>query len=653
VAQELADKAAVAFRIVHGRDAVLATKLLVSAEARIDEEVVRAALSGSSVLPAAWGQRLDAFGAALAAAAERPEKLTRDRVLRAWKALEGHQLFKDNQNRLVLERGDMAVRLVAWLVARTDRATHPTGSTYSEIEWLAKWYAAEGGFVDWARRRARGSDTGPFGRGVNAVVAAADKIRVELDRTFARTLPEWLKAGSPEKAVVPIEHAVERFGAGFLSERDDRRLLVLLMDGMAWAQAVEILGSLPSWGVLGWRSASAEGSAIAPVIASLPSITEVSRAAFFSGKRMPAGRPEPTEKDVERWASHTKLRSFVRQGEAPRLFLRAAGHTVSGAVSQEALTAVADVDQRIVGIVINAIDSSLKADTQQRMDWTADHIQSFRELLEAARGSGRAVFLAADHGHVAADHMKSFTPATPPKSRWRVWEKADDKLEEFEVGFERSIAWAPPGAHGVILLADDEHRYGGASHTGEHGGATLAEVVAPTFLIGPDVADEDPALRVSPLPIPSWWYPSLESARPAAKEPPAPGPKRRPTPKPMRAQLDLLPSPAPSPTPALAAPHALRLLLESSETYASLGVPPAVHAKMLLAVDFLAQRDGEQAPLAAFATALGTVPPRARGLVDVLSERLNLDGFALLSYDAESDLVKLDAAKLQLLYGKS
>jgi hypothetical protein len=48
---------------------------------------------------------------------------------------------------------------------------------------------------------------------------------------------------------------------------------------------------------------------------------------------------------------------------------------------------------------------------------------------------------------------------------------------------------------------------------------------------------------------------------------------------------------------------------------------------------------------------MGTVLPRARGLVDALSERLNLDGFALLSYDAASDLVKLDAAKLKLIYG--
>jgi hypothetical protein len=119
----------------------------------------------------------------------------------------------------------------------------------------------------------------------------------------------------------------------------------------------------------------------------------------------------------------------------------------------------------------------------------------------------------------------------------------------------------------------------------------------------------------------------------------------------MPAQLTLL---APPPPPVVAAPvekHGLRVILEQSKTFESIGLQPLRREQMLQAVDFLAKRDGEQAPLTAFATAMGTVLPRARGLVDALSERLNLDGFALLSYDAASDLVKLDAAKLKLLYG--
>jgi len=660
VARELADRAPATFRILHARDALLASKLLVEAEGHVDEDAVRAALVGSALLPNAWGQRLDALGAALSEAAAKPGLESIERVRRARRDLEAHQLFKDTGNQVILERAEMAVRLAAWLVARTDRGEHPTATSYSQAEWLARWYSEEGGFIDWARRRARGSDARAFGRGANAIVAAVDDVRVELDRTFARALREWLKAGSPENAIVSIEHAVDRFAVRFLAERGDRRLLVLLLDGMAWAQAVEILGSLRAWGLLGWRAVSGDGASFAPVIASLPTVTEVSRAAFFAGKRTPPGRAEPTDKDPERWAAHAKLRPFVPRGEAPRLLLRAEGHTQSGAVSAEALSLVADTEQRVVGIVINAIDASLKADTQQRMYWTASHIQSLPELLEAAQAAGRAVLLAADHGHIAADHLESAPAATESKPRWRVWKDAGEPLAEYEVGFEKSIAWAPPGAHGVVLLADDAHRYGGGAHTGEHGGATLAEVVAPAILVGADTlagrfgaSDEDIALRVSAFPEPGWWYPMVSSS-PAGRETASTAPKRRHTPKPARAanQLDLLqPSPAPAASPP--APHPLRALIARSRVFTEAGLPEARKAQVLTAIDFLARRDGEQAPLGAFAVAMGTVATRARGLVEVLAERLNVDGFMLLSYDAASDLVKLDAAKLKQIYGDS
>ena len=69
--------------------------------------------------------------------------------------------------------------------------------------------------------------------------------------------------------------------------------------------------------------------------------------------------------------------------------------------------------------------------------------------------------------------------------------------------------WAPRGADGVVLLTDDTRRYGGGHGAGEHGGAALAEVVAPCLLIGHEdneAIDEDPAQSVSPAPMPSWWH---------------------------------------------------------------------------------------------------------------------------------------------------
>jgi len=654
VSRALATAASGALRLFEARDAASVDRLLRSAEERADETIVRAALGASRSLPSGWTRRLDALGDALSRGAAAPGAETLRATLDAQRELELHRFFKDPAQQPVLYRADMAVKLLAWLVARPDREPRGGSSVYADVERLARWYAAEGGFVDWARRRARGSDASGFGNGVNAVVKAADAARTELDRAFARALPRWLESGKPATQVLPIESAVDHFVCKFLAARADRKVLVLLLDGMAWAQAVEILDSLRSWGPLAWNFGMSGrlGStpSIAPVIASLPTVTEVSRAAFFAGKAMTPGRLDATDKDVDRWAAISKLRSFVPEGEAPRLLLRGEGHTLDGAASKEALNLVRDERHRVVAIVINAIDASLKADTQQDVRWTADAIRSLRDLLDAAQETGRAVLLAADHGHAPTDCMQGVGSPPEAKARWRPWKRAEDPVEDYEIGLEKTLAWAPTGAHGVVLLTDDAHRYGMAPHAGEHGGATLAEVVAPAVLIASEQLEQralpsehDPDLHVQPLPRPAWWYPTAPSA--AAKEP-APAPRsRRTTPArgtPVAQQLTLLQGQA---------PHPLRELLERSEVFKNIGTPDAVRKQILDAVEFLGRREGEQAPLAAFATAMGKLPARAMGLVDTLSRYLNADSFAVLSYDTAAGMVKLDAAKLRAIYG--
>ena len=77
-----------------------------------------------------------------------------------------------------------------------------------------------------------------------------------LDRRFAKGLQGWVQAKRPASQVVPIDQAVKRIAARFLEQEPSRKLLVLLIDGMAWAQAVEILDSLGSraWGPIAWHA---------------------------------------------------------------------------------------------------------------------------------------------------------------------------------------------------------------------------------------------------------------------------------------------------------------------------------------------------------------------------------------------------------------
>jgi hypothetical protein len=655
----LATAAPGALRTLESRDpdGRRAPQLLAAADARADEAVVKTALIGSRYLPSAWTRRLDVLGEELVKAAAHPDAPALERVLTARRELERHRFSKQSDYTATLDRAEMANRLLAWLVAQSREEPQGGGSVYADVERLARWYAAEGGFVDWARRGARGGGGSAFGRGANAIVEAVDVVRTERDRTFARALPAWLAADRPETQVLGIESAVEHFVVRFLAAREERKVLVILMDGMAWTQAAEILLSLKTWGPLAWNFTSgARGSttSVVPVIAALPTITDVSRAAFFAGKTMSPGRLDSTDKDVDRFAAFSKLRPFVPQGEVPRVMLRGEGHTTDGAASREALNLVRDERHRVVAIVINAIDSSLKADTQQQTSWTCDSIRPLRDLLEAAQETGRAVLLAADHGHVPCDRMKSVGSPPEAKSRWRVWKRPDEEIAEYEVAFEKTYAWAPSGAHGVVLLADDAHRYGAAPHAGEHGGATLAEVVAPAILIGTEQlvegalpGEEDADLRVSRgFAAPSWWYPTATGVS-VASESPSPPRVRRQTPKPMKAPLEQLALIQASAAPA----HGLRAMLEASKSFGSLGLAADTKRRFLAAVDFLGRREGEQARLDAFADAMGILPVRAAGLVAHLSRSVNVDGYHVMTHDPVSDMVALDAATLKLLYG--
>src|SRR5690606_29427230 len=149
------------------------------------------------------------------------------------------------------------------------------------------------------------------------------------------------------------------------------------------------------------------------------------------------------------------------------------------------------------------------------------------QLLAAAHQAGRAVVLAADHGHVSGQRLQyAATPAADGRSsRWRPW-KRGDTVHAYEVEVESAYAWAPKGeaVQGIVLLADDRHCYGTQHHYGEHGGATLAEVVAPLVVLGNDAlastTTHDPALEPPPPPPPPRG--PLHIPPPAPPPPPPP-----------------------------------------------------------------------------------------------------------------------------------
>lgn len=634
-------------------------KLLSRTDALVDEPAVREVLAQHRRLPSAWRARLDELGRVLSEAAAKPSSEVLEKASNALGRLESHELFPEERETNTVKRALMAVRLLAWLVARPDRATEGQLAPHGDAVALGNWYATEGGYVDWARGFARGAEADDFGRGVQAIVRAADDARAALDERFAKGLDAWVAARRPSSDVVPIDHALKRIAAPFLAGEEDRRLLVLLMDGMAWAQAVELLQSMGersmAWGPLAWHATSGGriGSAPFPaVFATLPTTTAVSRAAFFAGKALKPGEKTSESKDPERFAAHKEMREFCDENTTPRLLLRAEGSTAGGDITQEAFSLIDDERRRVVGIVVNAIDSSLKRDPQQHPRWGVDAIRPLADILGAAQRAGRAILLASDHGHVPTDLLTRLDGGTGP-SRYREWNSEGDSLRDNELKFTGEGVWAPKGKDAMVLLSGDRVRYGKAPNAGEHGGVSLAEVVAPCVLVGSATHDNDrdAAQRVVGAHVPEWWLLRVRGGEIIDEKPRKP---RRPKkPKKPDNQLTL-------PTVATAEPAAITASakksvppvdlskhpLAKSDLFTKLAKVKADRQQVLKAVDFLHARNGV-ASREAFAAAMGEIGWRVPGVVAKLQGILNVDGYQVLWFDQTGGQVRLDANKLE------
>lgn len=630
-------------------------------------------LAASPRLPVAWGLHLDSLGTALRAGANAPSIATLEVAVEALRGLQKHDAYVHTEHKRLLERAQMAARLLAWLVARPDQVAHAGAQSYAPAQSLALWYAQEGGYVDWARRRARSGESSTFSQGVCAVVEAADAARLELDRRFAKAYVDWLRNNRPTNPLLPIDAAVSTFVAPYLAGGDQRRMLVLLMDGMAWAQAVEILQSLGNqnspWLPLAWNTtAFAPGRPFTPVMAQLPSETKVSRSAFFAGKPTAAGIDRMKLKDEKLWGAHKALAPFYTGTAAPKLRLKGNGFNTDGSVTKPTLTLIADENEPVVGLVINAIDDHLDSSPQEERPWTADAIVALRELLDAALAAGRSVMFASDHGHVSGQRLSNTASGKGGErgSRWRTWHTGDT-ISEYEVQVESAYAWAPKGddVEGVILLADDQHSYSAKRHYGEHGGATLAEVVTPTFVLGNEglksqvAGVPDSALEGRQAEAPNWWHLEVQPApAPAAKAPKKTKDKAAAQEAAGQLTLVKVKPPAKALTPStpgdgLFISDATRSLVDKlakNAMFKARVADPAKRAQAILAVELLIERDNSvSAPL--FAQHLGTAGYRVGGLVSNLGEVLNVDGYEVIAYEVSAKMVTLNLAMLREGFG--
>jgi hypothetical protein len=639
-------------RVSHGRTLDL---LLRDADAIVTkfevEPSVREALAASTSLSLAWDASLQRFAEALDACRAAPSPERYAAALVPFERLRAHR--NADARSAVVDRARAALRLVAWRSARPD-FTHvqTSGPPWQMAVELARDYVKHGGFVDLARRDVRGSDDGAFGRACVAVEADADALRDEDDARFAASLQRWVEAGRRGEHMVPIERALDAFGASFLEGGERRKLLVVLLDGASWANVTELLQDLDArhrHGVLRWQpTCNSASSFVAPVIAALPTITKVSRAAFFAGEvPSPGDRPD-TGNDPVRFSKHARLRAVT--DDVPKLHLEHDTPHVS-----EELRASVRSKKRVVGVVFNAIDDQLHGSRQVAVRYHTATIKPLAELLELARASGRAILFASDHGHVTGARLTSVASRRDDgEGRCRYLDEGVAPVDG-ELVFQGAGVWTPHKGQRLALRTRETDAMGSTRGDGLHGGATLAEVVAPTVLVASDglAGDgDDRTLEVQSMPLPPWWDLAWK-APPARAATPEPTTVVQPT-LPNVATAPVAPA-APVPTPAkiggdylprtrlgravFDAPSFKALPPDRRRTLETLAVP---------IVDALVQHGG---PMSSdmLARAIERFTWQARGLWPTASEILNIDGYPVLDFDERTGVVRLDVATLRLL----
>jgi hypothetical protein len=397
-----------------------------------------------------------------------------------------HRIAKLGRRAAQVARTDMALRLVRWLSSST-----PAPTSLSD---MMNAYRKELAFVDWARESiCRGEDVPELSAAYQQLDQEVLARRQEFNRAFAQSLANWTSVGSTAKDVCAVEDVLSHFLAK-IAEAGNRVVLIVL-DGMSWAVCHELLGDFRQehWFEV---TLDASSSLPIPVIATVPSVTQYSRASLLSGA-LTRGDSGVEKRNFE---ANTTLRELCDKRHPPILFHKAEVTEGSrGMLSKEVSDAILETKNRIVGVVINAIDDRLSSAQQIRDNWTINRISPLAAILKRARDSDRVVILASDHGHVwhRPDARMLNSEAG---SRWR---PNSGDIQDGEIIISGSRVRDDAGQNAVIVPWTETIYYK-RQQNGYHGGATPQEMVCPVVILT-DKSSAYSGLYSCEYPKPEWW----------------------------------------------------------------------------------------------------------------------------------------------------
>ncbi|WP_329144527.1 BREX-2 system phosphatase PglZ [Streptomyces niveus] len=471
------------------------------AESLVRQFGAERAAQSSPVLAAGLEARFGAAGQALRGGDPRS-------VSQTLSALDDHTLSADTDTRTRIARVRMAQRLTRWLASDPPTASENLASAVGR-------HVAETGWVDLALEHIEaGGESEPTLRSsYDTLCTSVRARRREIDRHFAQALAVWTADGGTPGTMLTVETFLPRVVAP-VTKSGDRRVLLLVLDGMSAAIASELAEELREHWVEYDPLADAKDPARRRAMAAaLPTLTAVSRTSLFaatltSGAQADEKRMFP----AHRFWGDSQAAVFHKDD----LRADAAGDSFG----PELLAALMD-DGTQVAVVLNTIDDRL-AKEQKLGDgtWRLAEIGQLRELLRYAALQGRAVILTSDHGHVVDRHGSRVTSGAPLSARHR---EPGGPLAEPEVLLTGRRVVVPDAGEAsrrasggeVVALWDADSRYT-SQKAGYHGGASLAEVAIPVLAFLPFGAQPPKGWRELGDQRPSWWRldaPSAETAQ--------------------------------------------------------------------------------------------------------------------------------------------
>ena len=645
------EASAVAADLLHqGPDRTVAGRVLAQADALLHPLDAAVLAAESDLLPAGLTNRLARLADAVRAAAD----AAGGRLGDGRRAGDGGRAG-DGADRPLVATAELTALEQAWDAARHhylaggDRRMAAVVATVRLVRWLAQATTAEpaltallarhrdsDAWVDSAVADAtRGVGEPDLGSAISAILRIVRLRRGAHDRAFAAALAAHTTDDPPAGPTASgrryrgVRHLEDLLPDVVLPLARQAPTLLLVMDGMSVAVAVEVMADILS-DTVGWSECLLAGEqARAAGIAPLPTLTDVSRTSLLCGD-LYVGQRDREQRGFRELAEAHGLKKAVLFHKG---LLDAAepGHTLAHDVA----AAIDDTSEhQLVACVLNAIDDALDRSDPGGVEWGQEAIRHLRPLLDRAYRVGRTVVLTSDHGHIIerrAGTQKPYPGISSGRSRPGDGPPPGDG--EVLVAGRRVLKHA-----GRATLAVDEALRYGPLKAGYHGGASPAEVVVPICVLVPSTIPEGTALQEAGPQAPDWWYephaagvPSVRMRTAAAADTAAP------------ALFEIEPV---APAPETVADKVIRSSTYRAQRQLAGRVAIGDDRIRDLLVSLLADPARRLRPHQA-AAALQVAPSTLRGAVAQAIRLLNVDGFPVLAVDADGETVVLDEQLLR------